>query len=154
MSQRIVADSLDDGAWALAESRRLCGISRRLGDEMRALMVTYRSHRLRLIRGGSGGEAERAVKTNVNETDRGALILAKLASGELPSAKPEKVWAGTGTGQLCAACGARIAATDVEYEVEFRARSLWFHHGCLMIWDREREQPQGNTGGPDTGTAA
>jgi hypothetical protein len=86
--------------------------------------------------------------------DIAAAIRAKLASGELPSAKPEKVWAGTGTGQLCAACGARIAATDVEYEVEFRARSLWFHHGCLIIWDREHEQHRGNKDGPDTGTAA
>jgi hypothetical protein len=83
-----------------------------------------------------------------------AAVRAKLASHELPSAKPERVWAGTGTGQLCAACGAPIAATDVEYEVEFRARSLWFHHGCLITWDREREQHQGNKGGPDTDTAA
>jgi len=55
---------------------------------------------------------------NVNEPDRAAVIRAKLVSGELPRAKPEKVWAGKGTDQPCAGCGGMIASADVEFEVD------------------------------------
>ena len=96
---------------------------------------------------------------NVNETDRGdiaALIRAKLASGELQRAKPEKVWAGKGTGQSCWGCGALITPAKVEYEVDLAAGptlTLRFHQGCLAVWDEARQQNQ-NTGGADVGTAA
>jgi hypothetical protein len=96
--------------------------------------------------------------TNVDEgvQDIKAAIRAKLASGELPSAKPEKLWAGKGTDQQCAGCGAMIAATDVEYEADLPGGPLRFHQRCLIIWDQERvlQQPTRNTGGPDADTAA
>jgi hypothetical protein len=73
--------------------------------------------------------------------DLDALIRAKLASGELPSAKPEKVWAGKGTGQPCGACGVHITAADLEYELDFPGAPTAgrLHHACLIIWDRLRD---------------
>jgi hypothetical protein len=95
--------------------------------------------------------------TNVDEAaqDVEALIRAKLASGELPRTKPEKVWAGKGTDQLCVACGTRIAADEVECEVDLPgAATLRFHRPCLLIWDQERQSPTQNTSDPESGTAA
>jgi hypothetical protein len=85
------------------------------------------------------------------------MIRAKLAAGELPRTKPEKVWAGKGTGRPCAACGALIAAALVECEFDLPGTApttLRFHQPCLMIWDRECQQPTQNTSDPEAGTAA
>jgi len=77
---------------------------------------------------------------NAKEPDRSALIRAKLASGELPNAKPEKVWGGKGTGQRCSGCGRPITAADVEYEVDLPAARLAMrlHQPCLEAWDQQR----------------
>src|SRR5438067_6970779 len=48
---------LDDAGWTLARSRRASEDSRRLQSETRALLLTYRSHRMARISGGSGGMA-------------------------------------------------------------------------------------------------
>ena len=88
--------------------------------------------------------------------DLEATIRAKLASGELPSAKPDKVWAGKGTGQPCSACGAPIAADDIEYEVVFlRAEAaMRLHRNCLAIWDQQRtDLPPSGGRAPRTGAA-
>jgi hypothetical protein len=72
--------------------------------------------------------------------DIAVTIRAKLASGGLPSAKPEKVWAGKGTGQLCTACGLAISADDFEYEVDFPGAraAMRLHQRCLTAWDQNR----------------
>lgn len=77
----------------------------------------------------------------VNAEDIEALILAKLASGELPSVKPEKVWGGKGTGQPCSACARPISTDDVEYELDFAAArtAMRLHQRCLAIWDKFRD---------------
>jgi hypothetical protein len=84
------------------------------------------------------------------------VVRAKLESGELPSAKPEKSWAGKGTDRPCAACGMVITPEDVEYELDLGAAptvTLRFHQSCLTVWDELRQQMKSNTG-PDVGTAA
>lgn len=48
-----VRDLLDEGAWATAENMRVRSNSRRLTDEARELMLTYRSHRICTISGSS-----------------------------------------------------------------------------------------------------
>jgi hypothetical protein len=99
--------------------------------------------------------------TNVEEDaqDIEAAIRAKLASGELPRAKPAEVWAGKGTNQPCTGCGERIGPSDVECEVDVPGgppAGLRFHRRCLIIWDQERglQQPMRNKSGPDADTAA
>ena len=44
---------LADGAWTLARSEQLHEHARRLGLETRHLLLTYRSHRLSMMSGGS-----------------------------------------------------------------------------------------------------
>ena len=67
--------------------------------------------------------------------DTTAIILAKLAAGALPNVRVSRVWARTGTGSTCDCCDAEIAATDVEYEVEFvGAVVLRLHPWCFWIW--------------------
>jgi hypothetical protein len=72
--------------------------------------------------------------------DIAAIIRAKLASGELPSAKPEKVWAGKGTGQSCSGCGRPITADQVEYEMDLPGArvAMRLHQSCLEVWDNQR----------------
>jgi hypothetical protein len=77
---------------------------------------------------------------NAKEPDRSALIRAKLVSGELPNAKPEKVWGGKGTGQRCSGCGRPITAADVEYELDLPGAraAMRLHQACLEVWDQHR----------------
>jgi hypothetical protein len=67
--------------------------------------------------------------------DIAAIIRAKLAADELPSAKPEKVWGGKGTGQPCKGCGRPIGADDIEYEVDLPGACLAMrlHQPCLQV---------------------
>jgi hypothetical protein len=83
-------------------------------------------------------------------------IRTKLESGELPRAKPDKVWAGKGTDRPCTACGTVITPADVEYELDLGAApavTLRFHQACLTVWDELRQQIK-NDIGPDVSTAA
>lgn len=40
-------------------------------------------------------------------------------------------------GQQCIACEAPIAATEVEYEIDFDGRTLRLHRRCHEIWLEE-----------------
>jgi len=51
---------LDDGASALAQSTRVCETTRQLQIETRALLLTYRWHRISCISGGSDGRTPTA----------------------------------------------------------------------------------------------
>ena len=72
-----------------------------------------------------------------------AAIRAKLVSGELPSAKPGKLWVGNGTGKPCMGCGLAIRAEVLEYEVDLpgpsadRVTTLRFDRACLDLWSTE-----------------
>lgn len=68
-----------------------------------------------------------------------------LASGQLPRATPDNIFAGYGADQPCALCAAQINAREIEYELEFVAadaggakRLYWLHLACHAIWDYER----------------
>ena len=83
-----------------------------------------------------------------------AVIRAKLGSSELPSAKPEKVWAGAATNKPCGACGTFITADDVEYEVDFAGAraAMRLHRRCIMLWDKLRHElspTRGRDANPD-----
>ena len=59
MSER---DLLEEGLWILTENRRVQDRAQRLADEARELVVTYRSHRLCEISGGTSEDADGIVK--------------------------------------------------------------------------------------------
>ena len=81
-----------------------------------------------------------------SQGDVAAAIRAKLASGELPSAKPLKLWVGNGTGKPCMVCGLSIRAEIFEYEVDIagpsadRRTTLRFDRACLDVWSKECER--------------
>jgi len=55
-------DLLEEGLWTLTESRRLWARAQRLGDEARELVLTFRSHRLCKISGGTSADTDGIVK--------------------------------------------------------------------------------------------
>ena len=77
-----------------------------------------------------------------------AQVRKRLQSGDLPM-PTATVWAGTGTGKLCAVCGVLIFVTDVEYEVASNGRSLSAHLPCFFLWREESglETPGRETNG-------
>ncbi len=67
----------------------------------------------------------------------------KIASGELPSPNNVGGVGGSGSGEACCVCGAKIAKYTVakptfEYEVQWqdarRTRLLRFHSRCFRAW--------------------
>ena len=58
------------------------------------------------------------------------LIQQKVDDGRLPSTGSRKLWAGYGRDLPCSACDAKIAPSEIEYEVD----GLRFHGRCYDIW--------------------
>jgi hypothetical protein len=60
-----------------------------------------------------------------------------LLLGFLPAEVPTTLWAGQARDpHRCGACGERTG--DVEYELVFGERSVFFHFACYHVWDQER----------------
>ena len=59
----------------------------------------------------------------------------------VPYRKPERTWAGYGSGTNCDLCHREIAPHQIEYEVEFAAdtalRALHLHRQCFQHWAAE-----------------
>lgn len=77
----VVPDLLDDGSWTLAYSLRLRYDAARLAQDTRDLVLTYRSHRFRAVRGGSGVREDgfAPLRQLLQFTASGALCDACLA---------------------------------------------------------------------------
>jgi hypothetical protein len=75
----------------------------------------------------------------VDEDARYEAVVSALEAGAIPRDKPLKTWAGAGTGQTCAVCGARLTEGDIEYELEFASgRLIIVDRRCHAIWSEER----------------
>lgn len=75
----------------------------------------------------------------LDATDLRHLIQAKLAEGRLPWDRFERVWGGTGLGQVCAACDETISKTQVGIEsLRASETSLFFHLRCFAAWESVR----------------
>jgi len=49
------------------------------------------------------------------------------------------MWAGYGTGKICAACDLSTTKKDVEYDVDMAdGRTFSFHRLCITLWHQER----------------
>jgi hypothetical protein len=84
----------------------------------------------------------------VTDPTKGPAGLAGTALGRgLPRQAPERTWGGYGSGADCAICGRRIAADQLEYELEFRGAgrgraSFHVHVQCGSEWELERDSLQ------------
>jgi hypothetical protein len=63
-----------------------------------------------------------------------ARIRAMLRTGSLECDGTARVWAGNGSGKLCAACLSPIPPSAVEYEADLNGQVLHFHMRCHEIW--------------------
>jgi hypothetical protein len=93
-----------------------------------------------------------------------AIIRLKVAAGILPKDAPVRMWAGYGTGKVCAACALSTTMKDIEYEVDMANRQTFvFHQSCLTLWSVRRTSnrssaivarryPRLMTGPPQKGT--
>ena len=86
-----------------------------------------------------------------------------LQSGSLPVRRPDRLWGGPGTGEVCALCREPVPREETAFELEFTRdsgatinRSL--HFRCFAAWEFEREiaPPDGEPlpGARDVGTIA
>jgi hypothetical protein len=73
----------------------------------------------------------------VDDAELRQVILTKLGLGHLPRKPPAKIYAGPGTGQLCAVCGSTVRHDATEYEFDVEGRSVWMHRPCFTAWTRE-----------------
>jgi hypothetical protein len=64
-------------------------------------------------------------------------IRVKIERGELPAAKPPKLWGGFGHFEDCSACGDPIFPAQVRYEFESDEDVVRLHIGCFGLWDAE-----------------
>jgi len=70
-----------------------------------------------------------------------AVILSKIADGQLPGIEITRVWAGPGSGRPCDGCDQPVTAADVEHEIDLAdAVTLRLHSGCFLIWQDALEK--------------
>ena len=69
---------------------------------------------------------------------------------KLPDRRPEHIWGGPGSGEVCAVCGKTIGAEEVEIELQFtsngdsNATNYHVHARCFAVWERERRHGDAN----------
>jgi hypothetical protein len=85
----------------------------------------------------SAPTGETALRTRVREL---------IASGRLPTRRPDRVWGGPGVDAACVVCGARVARDEVEFEVDIELppdrkgaepNTVHVHFECFWAWERE-----------------
>ena len=125
---------LDDGASALARSMRARRTTRRLQSETRALILTYRWHRISCISGGSDGTTPDA-----DGNDLRARIRGLINPREIP-----RVYAGPSMlTNSCDMCGKHIARGAIEFEIDFSALMVRLDRPCFDLWQEEVEAING-----------
>ena len=64
-----------------------------------------------------------------------------LATRQVPTGDPAKLWAGPSMGKPCTICGETIRTTT-EYELDFASPpvTLVLHPRCYAIWNEERRR--------------
>ncbi len=73
-----------------------------------------------------------------HELELRKLAVDRIASRLLPSAIPEHLWAGQGTGLPCSLCDQPIRSDEIEYEFESPVsgaeKTYRFHLRCHAMW--------------------
>ena len=68
------------------------------------------------------------------------VIKQRLADGTLPLTRPDKLYAGRGSGEPCTGCGEPIYPMQIEYELDYpgERRTLRLHLECAGLWEALR----------------
>ena len=120
---------LDDGASALTQSTRACETARQLQIETRALLLTYRWHRISCISGGSDGRTP--------DGDGSTNLRARIRLLINPRESP-RIYAGACMlTASCDLCRKQISLGGSEYEIEFTALTVRLDRPCFELWQDE-----------------
>ncbi|MGH8218794.1 MAG: hypothetical protein ACREUT_09555 [Steroidobacteraceae bacterium] len=85
-----------------------------------------------------------------------AQVRERVRDGRLSYEQPKRLWAGQGSQEICAVCGAIIRIAEVEYEAETDLNGATvvthFHIQCHAAWKREcvRQDLIARVGSPAT----
>jgi hypothetical protein len=93
-----------------------------------------------------------AMEDQANEESLVEKARAAIQAGKLPARRPDRTFAGPGSGTLCAVCGERTSRDQTEFEIEFNRHGVLpgldryhLHQPCFAAWEFER-----NKGGTST----
>lgn len=111
---------LDDGAWTLAQSGQAIDRAAWLREQTRELILTYRPHRFRAIRGSN----------DLNDARRRAIARALAL-------QPTKTFAGLSHGGTCMVCGQAIKPGEPEYEIEAAAVTMTLDADCYTLFEKQ-----------------
>ena len=79
----------------------------------------------------------RADEAPLTQDELALLRLAKelIGTGWLPHESTRALWAGAGTGRVCALCYEPVVSEEIEYQiVERGGRRFQFHMRCHDVW--------------------
>ena len=67
-----------------------------------------------------------------------------LQSGSLPARRPQRLWGGPGTGEVCALCREPVSREETAFELEYVTATgatvnPSLHFRCFAAWEFERE---------------
>ena len=80
-----------------------------------------------------------SIEGDSQHADLAAVIRAKVAAG-LPCDRPQKVWVGPGTGDVCDGCDLPITSDQRECEFDPPGwRTIRLHQACVELWHVERQ---------------
>jgi hypothetical protein len=69
------------------------------------------------------------------------LAQERIRVGALPTQRASRTYAGRGSGSKCALCDSLIAASEIEYEMEFAGTvvctTIRMHLQCNQLWAQE-----------------
>ena len=106
------------GASTLDDSQQAVHTSRRLADDTRSLLFSYRSHRVRPIRGASDADGHDGLRRMLSA---------------FPSTGQVKTRVGQSGGSACDACGSHIFVGDIEYDVVVEGHEMKLDATCYLI---------------------
>jgi hypothetical protein len=76
-------------------------------------------------------------------------IRRKIDDGNLPRARPDKLYSCYGDGSPCSGCGAAVHSAQIRYLFEVGDAAYQFHIGCFGLWEAELRR-RGTAAGEET----
>jgi hypothetical protein len=78
-----------------------------------------------------------------------AKARAVIASGKLPTTRPDRTWGGPGVGAPCSVCDLPVTKNELEFEIQFARNGdnpgldkFHVHVRCFAAWEFERIRQQ------------